>query len=216
MRNRWEDKPGDGFEDDEPVTLTAKELKSLKRGAGFGLLAMFLALAAAGFTAWSTFGGGLPFAAEKKDAASVTASTSPAAQPAQAGDQATPSTEASTPPPVGAAPATTPQVAAAPGSTTPAPAPAVAAAEEAKSTSTPARVPKLGRVGTAKHGRAGIGTSKYGQASFTASARSPKPKTEAFDAATPSTPSPAVAPVPSPMPVSAVPQKAASDSSAHH
>jgi hypothetical protein len=50
MRNRWE---GAGGDLDDPVTLTERDLRSLKRGAGFGMLAVFLALCALALAAWS-------------------------------------------------------------------------------------------------------------------------------------------------------------------
>jgi len=45
MRNRWEDKGG---EVDEPVTITEKELRALKRGASVGMFALILSLVAVG------------------------------------------------------------------------------------------------------------------------------------------------------------------------
>jgi hypothetical protein len=56
MRNRWED-TGDGGLDD-PVTLTERQLRSLKRGARAGVFAFILALAAAGLAGWTSVQGG--------------------------------------------------------------------------------------------------------------------------------------------------------------
>lgn len=56
MRNRWETS-GDGGLDD-PVTITERQLRSLKRGARAGLFAFILALAAAGVTGWTSVEGG--------------------------------------------------------------------------------------------------------------------------------------------------------------
>jgi hypothetical protein len=56
MRNRWEDSK-DGSLDD-PVTVTERQLRSLKRGARAGVFALILALAAGGLAGWSSVEGG--------------------------------------------------------------------------------------------------------------------------------------------------------------
>jgi hypothetical protein len=53
MRRSWEGPADNGL--DEPVTLTARQLRSLKWGARAGQFAMVLALAAAAFVGWSSF-----------------------------------------------------------------------------------------------------------------------------------------------------------------
>jgi hypothetical protein len=53
MRNRWE-----GASDlDEPATITERQLRSLRRGARAGVLAILLALAAAVAAGWSVLMG---------------------------------------------------------------------------------------------------------------------------------------------------------------
>jgi len=49
MRSRWEG----GTDPDEPVTITERDLRSLRRGARAGRLAMLLALVAAVAAGWS-------------------------------------------------------------------------------------------------------------------------------------------------------------------
>src|SRR5258705_8135210 len=208
MRNRWEDKSGeDGF-DDEPVTLSASQLRSLKRGARIGLLSMFLALAVTGYTAWNAWNA---LNGVQRDAAG---SAAPAAE------QQTPAAPAANP---AATPSPGDAQAPAPAAATETPAtgaskPAVVAAEATK-----ASPPRRTSVGTAKYGKAAIGTSKHGSTRYApASARS-KPKTEAFDASAgaPTAKEPAVTPMPSPIPIAPEPQKTAPksatpDSSASH
>lgn len=50
MRSRWEDS---GNVLDEPASITERELRSLRRGARAGKLAILLAFASAGAAAWS-------------------------------------------------------------------------------------------------------------------------------------------------------------------
>ncbi len=56
MRNRWEDSKDGGL--DDPVTVTERQLRSLKRGARAGVFALILALAAGGLAGWSSVEGG--------------------------------------------------------------------------------------------------------------------------------------------------------------
>src|SRR3989442_11478782 len=56
MRNRWEDTA----DIDEPITLTERQLRSLRLGARAGLFALVLALAATGLAGWSTLPAGKP------------------------------------------------------------------------------------------------------------------------------------------------------------
>ena len=49
MRSRWEG----GTDLDEPATITERQLRSLRRGARAGVLAILLALVSAGAAGWS-------------------------------------------------------------------------------------------------------------------------------------------------------------------
>jgi hypothetical protein len=111
MRNRWEDK---GDDQDEPVTITGKELRSLKFGARAGLFALILSLVAAGAAGWTVYRGMQatkpapvePEAAATQAPAAVDTAT---AQPASTAPEGTPtasSTPAATPPAVTAQPST--------------------------------------------------------------------------------------------------------------
>ena len=51
MRSRYDEGASEDL--DEPVTLTERQLRSLKRGATFGMLAVLLALCALAMAAWS-------------------------------------------------------------------------------------------------------------------------------------------------------------------
>lgn len=112
MRNRWEDKAGkadDGF--DEPVTLTEQQLRSLKRGAMVGTIALILALVAVGLGAWNMFGGPGKNSGGATNVAS--ASTPPAeggaSQPVATAPEPNPApAAASTPPASEPAPTTAP------------------------------------------------------------------------------------------------------------
>ncbi len=101
MRRSWEE-PADGGLD-EPVTLTARQLRSLKRGARFGLFALILALAAAGLTGWNEY-------RAAKEESGMNSSVASAAQQPSAAESGvaeaatTPTTTASDGAPSGAAP----------------------------------------------------------------------------------------------------------------
>lgn len=53
MRSRWEERERAEAAIDEPVTITERELRSLKRGATLGLCGLILAVMAAGLAAWT-------------------------------------------------------------------------------------------------------------------------------------------------------------------
>lgn len=55
-RSRWEDAGGGGDETlDQPVTVTERQLRSLKAGSRLGLFGLILALLATGMAAWAMF-----------------------------------------------------------------------------------------------------------------------------------------------------------------
>jgi len=81
MRNRWEDSRDGGL--DDPVTLTERQLRSLKRGARAGAFAFILALAAAGLAGWTSVEGGkLNLLSVLHPSAENGATETPAAAPA--------------------------------------------------------------------------------------------------------------------------------------
>jgi hypothetical protein len=189
-RRSWDEPTDDGL-DDEPVALTARQLRSLKRGASFGFIALILALIAAGAAGYTTF--------RVMTQAPVTTAAAPAAaEPQATGGMADTSTVTA------GAPATAPTEAAAPTATeAAAPNPTVHKISAA---------PKAARA--AKTEVAVVKSSKRTRASTTA--RTSKPVTESFD---PGPAAPAgVAPSPVPMPVSAEPtaKPAGHDSSGAH
>ena len=55
MRSRWEEREGADL--DAPATITERELRALRRRAGFGFPAVLLALLAAGGVAWTLLAG---------------------------------------------------------------------------------------------------------------------------------------------------------------
>ena len=61
MRNRWEDKGGwvdkGGVDLDAPATISERELRALRRRAGFGVPAVLLALVSVGGLGWTLFAG---------------------------------------------------------------------------------------------------------------------------------------------------------------
>jgi len=57
MRSRWEDNADEAL--DEPVTITERQLRALKRYAKLGMIAMPLAIIALGLGVWSLVGGAL-------------------------------------------------------------------------------------------------------------------------------------------------------------
>ena len=172
---------------DEPVTLTARQLRSLKWGARAGLFAMVLALGAAGFVGWSAFREG-----KESGTNPSVASASEQASPVQSG-----AAEAATTPPAvpqnNAAPATASNTAAAP-----------------TAGAAPASVPTSTRATRASTSKRAIARTPR-HTSETAGAS--KPVTEQLDVSA----VPAVNPTPSAAPVTSEPAKAAAqDSSAAH
>jgi len=67
MRSRWEG--GADVDLDAPATISERELKSLRRRAGFGVFALFLALIAVVGLAWTLYAGpeGLQQVQDAKD-----------------------------------------------------------------------------------------------------------------------------------------------------
>ncbi len=110
MRSRWEEGANAGL--DEPVTLTERQLRSLKRGARAGRLALLLALAAAGLVGWSLFGGPIEFLGAELNPVKAQS------EPAESGTAQTATTPSGGP--VGMAPGSTPSAATAAQSTKPA------------------------------------------------------------------------------------------------
>jgi len=149
MRNRWEDKGG---EVDEPVTITEKELRALKRGASVGVFALILSLVAVGAAGWTIYQGTMTTPVQPEAAAIPAATQAPAAadtataQPASTAPEGTP-TASSTPPAVTAQP----------------------------STPTPPARHTVKAVNAAS-----VGHSRYGRATASHS-KSPAPKMESFD-----------------------------------
>src|SRR6267142_5790908 len=76
MRNRWEDKGG---EVDEPVTITEKELRALKRGASVGVFALILSLVAVGAAGWTIYQGTMTTPVQPEAAAIPAATQAPVA-----------------------------------------------------------------------------------------------------------------------------------------
>jgi hypothetical protein len=184
MRSRYEDTADDGL--DEPVTITERQLRSLKRGARIGLFAMFLAIIATGLAGWNSLratglvGTKPDVSSATEQPASAEGDTAQAAATSPGGTSADSARSSAA-----GAPATEPVVAVA---QTPKPVPA--ATRAARPGTTVARAPK--------------------PAPVTAAAR--KPVTESF---APSAATTAPTPTPSPVPVAAEQQKpAAQDSSA--
>lgn len=188
MRRSWDEPADEGL--DEPVTLTTRQLRSLKLGARAGVFALVLAIAAAGLAGWNTIQG------SKQKSEQARTAENGLAQAAVASPSGAPSTlvaDASTPA-VGA-PVAQPAVAVAQAQATkPAPkatAPTVARTTRSSSSSALPPPPK--------------------RKSATARA----PVTESF---APSGAAPAPSPTPSPMPITFEPSKpVVQDSSgAHH
>ena len=182
MRNKWEDTAN---ELDEPVTITGRQVRSLKRGARAGLFAMFLALVATGLAGWNTFQGIEHGAGTMHDVASITE------QP-------------------GSAERGTEQVA----TTSPGDIPGSSASDSARSpeAGAPAAKPVVTSAQPSKLAPAATRTSRpatsvaRGPKHAAATARESKPVTENFE---PSNAAPALTPTPSPVPVGAEQQNAA-------
>jgi len=185
MRQRsWEDKSDDL---DEPVTITEKELRSLKLGARAGLFALILSLIAAGAAGWTVYQGMKPAPVQPETAAT---------QPPAVADSANTKPASMTPEPT--APATpVPTEASAP---VPTP---VAEAKPAVATRHTVKVVNASSVGHAR----------YGKASAPAHHSGPAPKMESF--APPEPAAPSGIPTPSPI-VPTAPVKSAPADSSHH
>lgn len=84
MRSRWEG--GSDVDLDAPATISERELKALRRRAGFGIFALFLALIAVVGLAWTLYAGpeGLQQVQDAKDRVLSGASNSDATPAAQA------------------------------------------------------------------------------------------------------------------------------------
>lgn len=186
MRNRWEDK---GDDQDEPVTITGRELGALKRGASVGFFALILSLVAVGAAGWTIYQG-------------MQGTTTPVL-PAAAATQAPAAVDTATAQPASTAPEGTPTA-----SATPTPATEPAAVTAQPSTPTPparhtVKAVNVASVGHARHGRA---TASH--------ASSPAPKMESFDP-TPAAPSAGV-PTQTPIIPTAPVKSASPDTSSHH
>jgi len=198
MRRSWDEPADESL--DEPVTLTARQLRSLKWGARFGTLALVLALVAAGLAGWTTVRAARQGSETSSSVPSAAAQPQPAeSRVAEAAPGGAPSNAApSTPSP--AAPAPSPASASVPAT------PAVTTAAQPTT-----HAAHAGKAAATTHATKSVGTSKY----KSATAQSPKPVTESFDPSP--TTAPAITPTPSPVPVTVEPAKpAAKDSSAAH
>jgi len=190
MRNRWE---GAANEDlDEPVSLTERQLRSLKLGARAGLFALILALAATGLAGWTWFQGG-------KQGNPMVASTAEQARPPESRIA-----QAETTTPVEAPSAVAPS-APSPAASAPAVQPVTPAASTSKPATTATRKTKA------------VSAAAWPKVTAPA-ARAKEPVTESFD---PSPAAPAMAsPITSPAPIAAEPSKpaapAAKDTSTTH
>src|SRR5690349_12195746 len=78
MRSRWEDNADEAL--DEPVTITERQLRALKRSAKLGMFAMPLAVIALGLGVWSLLGGAL--GGTKSEVQQAAAQPAPAPAPA--------------------------------------------------------------------------------------------------------------------------------------
>jgi hypothetical protein len=105
MRRRWEEEETNDDNLDEPVTITGRQLRSLRRGARVGLFGVLLAFVAIGLAAWNLISSRGGSANDEVNPASATTATAPAdsgameMQPAATG----------APTATGAAPASAPQ-----------------------------------------------------------------------------------------------------------
>jgi len=193
MRSRYDDVK-DVDELDEPVTLTSKELSSLKFGARAGMFALILSLLAAGAAGWTMYQG-----TKKAPAEPVAVTAAPAAAPAAVDT----STASSVLPPSEASPSVT---------ATPSPAPGGPGAVVAKAS----------KQAETKHSTKTMNASST-RASRTArtASHATAPKMESFDP-TPAPPSAGIPnpgiPTPTPTPVPVAPEahkSAPADTSAH-
>src|SRR5262245_13707981 len=121
MRSRWEDNADEAL--DEPVTITERQLRALKRSAKLGMFAMPLAIIALGLGVWSLLGGALPGTKTEVQQAAAQPAPAPAPQAAPTDSGPVP-LGGGTAPPAGTAPAaaggTTPVGSLAKGGPTPA------------------------------------------------------------------------------------------------
>jgi len=187
MRSRYEDVK-DVDELDEPVTLTGKELRSLKLGARAGLFALILSFLAAGAAGWTMYQG-----TKKAPAEPVAVTTPPAAAPASV-DTSTASPVA---PPAEASPSVTATPSSAPGG------PGAVVAKASKQAET-------------KHSTKAMNASSTRASRTRSASNAPSPKMESFDPA-PAPPSGGI-PTPTPTPVPVAPEahkSAPADTSAH-
>jgi len=80
MRSRWEDNADEAL--DEPVTITERQLRALKRSAKLGMIAMPLAVIALGLGVWSLLGGALTGTKSEVQTAAAQPAPAPAPQAA--------------------------------------------------------------------------------------------------------------------------------------
>ena len=85
MRRRWEDEENldDNDNLDEPITITGRQLRSLKRGARVGLFGVLLAFVAIGLATWNLLSSTRGAANNEMNSSPPTAA--PASAPADSG-----------------------------------------------------------------------------------------------------------------------------------
>ena len=198
MRSRWEDTADETL--DEPVTITERQLRALKRSAKLGMFAMPLAIIALGLGVWSLLGGSLP--GTKADVQQAAAQPAPSAAPAP---QAAPSD--SGPMPVGGGSTSATPAGTAPAGTTPVGSLAKGGPTPATPTPTPAPKPAP----KARHsGRVAMRPSHSHEAVGGEGAPVTEPAVAPAATPTSSTPAPApslLPPPPTPAPSSPAPAK---------
>ena len=96
MRSRYDEGASEDL--DEPVTLTERQLRSLKRGATFGMLAVLLALCALAMAAWSLPETRSLISGKTTESGTEQAAVPSSAVPSTPAPEVTPSAPASAPP----------------------------------------------------------------------------------------------------------------------
>jgi len=191
MRRSWDEPADDGL--DEPVAITARQLRSLNRGVRFGFFALILALVAAGAAGWTAF-------RVAKQGTGTSASAPAAAQPHTADGSLADASTGTT-------------ASDAPTSASTAPSQAASAPAPQSAAHTSGTAPKATRAAKTE-----VAVAKSSKRTHAAAAtRESKPVTEGFEPA-PAAPAGVAPPSSVPMPVTAEPaaKPAARDSSAAH
>ena len=203
MRRSW-DEDEEVTDLDEPVTITGRQLRSLKRGARVGIFGILLAFVAIGLATWNLLSS--TRSAANNDANPSPATVSPTATP---GDSGSAAMETATPGAPAAAPQAVQPAVPAPAATSAAPATAAAPAvarptSASKSTSsTKAAAVRRGRLATAKV------AARNAVSTPSASSRQPE-RGVPIDVPTPAL----SAPSPAPAPAKAAPEPAKASSPA--